>query len=225
MKKAFTLMELVIVVIVVGILATLGYPAYKNTIENANIKVCLANQETLKSALDIYVMENDEMPGGLSQLPSETIRRAYAQVMQQKGAWKIKLAYFIVGLRERGLAYAVTLSAVDFKKKLAHEDWRLLTCPDDARSLTERQATGGSYGLWKDIAGISSRDYKALSDDTILIGDCNTSTFTDQTGTGLSRRHPRYGVLSSETKAYGKRKDGKNVERTESTLSTYNQRQ
>mgnify|MGYP001590185566 CR=1 FL=1 len=69
-KAGFTLMEMMLVVVVIGILATLGFPAYKNVIEDSKAKVCQTNLRVISAALDIYAMEHDSIPGDLSKLPS-----------------------------------------------------------------------------------------------------------------------------------------------------------
>lgn len=196
-KKAFTLMEIIIIVVVIGILATLGLPTYQNVIEDSKAKVCQANLQALNTSLEIYAMEHDVMPGGLSELTPEYIEKAYAHILQEKGAWKIKLAYFIVRWEQRGLAYAGLLSDIS-KGNLS-----LITCPSD----TSPPPTGISYGLNSVLENMTSQAYRALPDDTLLIGDCENVTFTNLTD--LNERHKHYGILTSDTYAQVISKDKK----------------
>lgn len=178
-KKAFTLIEIVAIVAVIGILVTLGINAYGNIIEDSKAKICDTNQQALKTALDIYAMEHDTLPGDLSMLPSEYIQKAFARIMQGRGAWKIKLAYFVVGLEDRGVAYAGLLT--DY---LARGNQKLLTCP--------KNTSGGiSYGMNSALSNMSRADYRGLSSDTVLIADSNQATFTSSGGNcdNLAERH------------------------------------
>ena len=193
-RKSFTIMEVIVVVIIIGILATLGFPAYRNVIEDSRAKVCQANLSALQTALDVYAMEHDVMPGDLSELPAKYLERGYAKVLQQKGAWKIKLAYFILGIGQGKLAYAGLLT-----DDLAKGNASLLTCPDDT---TPPAAGGRSYGVHAGLAGMTSHDYRNLRGDTLMIGDCEAQTFDGNSGRGLEMRHRRFGVGRGGSKAF-----------------------
>ncbi len=191
-KKAFTLIEIITVVTIIGILATIGYPAYENAVEDSKAKVSQTNLKALKAALDIYIMEYDQVPGDLSQIPPGYIKNAYAEVIKQEGAWKIKLAYFIAGLQDGNLAYAANQ---DFLlNKLAKGDRGLITDPSD------RTTEGISYGLNSVLnpspgVGITAVGYNALAGYAIIIAVCDTDTFTLDSGIAR-RRHTRrqYGI-------------------------------
>jgi type II secretory pathway pseudopilin PulG len=181
-KQAFTLMGIIVVVIVIGILATVTIPIYQNAIEDAKAKACQTNLEALLVALDIYAMEQDKIPATLSELPWEYIQRAYVKILQKKDVWKIKLAYFILEWQKRDFAYAE-----HFINRLAKGDIKLITCLAD----TTPPAEGGiSYGLNSTLANMSSQEYQALSADTFLIGDCESATFTSSDD--LSKRHKHF---------------------------------
>ncbi|MFA4888461.1 MAG: prepilin-type N-terminal cleavage/methylation domain-containing protein [Candidatus Omnitrophota bacterium] len=165
--KAFTLLELVMVVVVIGILATLGYPVYRNMEKEAGDYVCVTNQQAIAAAFKIEAMESDVVPADLSQIPPKSIEKAYAQILKEKGAWKIKLAYYIVGLKDRGLAYAGVLS------KIGKGNLSLISCPFDNDSPVKNPATGRSYALNNSLIGKRLRDIK--DDDPIIVADCKDS--------------------------------------------------
>jgi general secretion pathway protein G len=161
-KKAFTLVEILVVVIVIGILATLGFPAYQNAVEASKEKVCSANLEVLQAAVEIYTMEHNTVPGSLSALKPEHIEKAFAKVMQGKDAWKKRLAYFIVEAPQWGLAYAQGFSSPR------------LRCPKNP----DTSSTAISYGLNAALANMSSSAYNALPDSTLVVADSDTLLFS-----------------------------------------------
>lgn len=57
-QDSFTLLELIIVVIIIGILASLAIPIYINTIEKQRGEVCINNMRTIFAAWRIYKMKN-----------------------------------------------------------------------------------------------------------------------------------------------------------------------
>ncbi len=177
-NKAFTLIEIMVVCVVIVILATISIPTYQTIVEKAHATTCETNLNILKSALDVYIMEHDTMPASLSRIPSEYIDDAYAKLLGQKGSWRIKLARFILDLNKKNFAYAALIDT------LGGGNIRIITCPNDS---TSPEAGGVSYGINNSLAGMKYRDYKNLSGDILLIGDCETAAFTN--ASDLSSRH------------------------------------
>ncbi len=188
-KKSFTLLELMVAFIILGILSTLGFTAYQGMLDDSKAKVCEKNLEALSVALDTYIMENDGIPAVTSQLPAKYIKNAYAQILKQDDAWKLKFAYFVIGLEKGNLAYAG-----DVLNKISAGNSNLLVCPC-------RGTEGNSYGINQAIAGglnkdgraigLSRDDIKKLPLSTVLIGDCDGAWFEETDG--LSGRHRRLG--------------------------------
>jgi len=59
-QKGFTLVELMVVVIIIGILIAIAVPVYNSTQEKARAAACKANQRTIDSAIVQWVMEEPE---------------------------------------------------------------------------------------------------------------------------------------------------------------------
>lgn len=57
-QRGFTLMELMIVIVIIGVLAAIGVPAYKNYVTEAKKSACNANRNTIATALGMYYAEH-----------------------------------------------------------------------------------------------------------------------------------------------------------------------
>ncbi len=57
-QRAFTLVELMVVIIIVGVLASLAMPRFSNTIEKSRIAEAINILQTLRDAQEVYSLEN-----------------------------------------------------------------------------------------------------------------------------------------------------------------------
>jgi prepilin-type N-terminal cleavage/methylation domain-containing protein len=186
-NRSFTLVEIMVSLVIIGILVTFGVPLYMNVVENSKAKICESNLKALRTALDIYAMEHDSFPASLSLLPRKYIREAYKRQMKEKGAWQIELAYFILQWREQGTAYA---NYQFLRDDIAKGNLSIITCPKGTDP-----SSGISYGVNKDaLEGKSYLYYKnTLAGSTPIVADCDSATFTG-TGDFAYMRHKRYKV-------------------------------
>lgn len=191
-KNGFTMMEVLIVVIIAGVLATMAIPIYQNVTEDAKVKVCAANLSALQVALDVYAMENDDMPTNLNQIPQEYIRFAFDRVLKEKGAWKIKLAQAIVNFDKGGFVYAADSFIRD---TLAKGNLQLVTCPSDSTPPDAVGIASYSYGINLDLAGKSSIYYReSFPASSPSIADSDAATFNV---TSFTLRHKHYGPMGN----------------------------
>lgn len=57
-QRGFTLMELMIVIVIIGVLAAIGVPAYTNYTKKAKAAACDANRRSIGTAIGLYYAEN-----------------------------------------------------------------------------------------------------------------------------------------------------------------------
>lgn len=70
-ESGFTLMELMIVMMIIGILATLAIPSFKSAIKAAQEAVLKEDLRVMRSAIDSYTMDKQKAPQSLDDLVTE----------------------------------------------------------------------------------------------------------------------------------------------------------
>jgi type IV pilus assembly protein PilA len=71
-KKGFTLVEIMIVVVIIGLLASMAIPAFQKVRTNSQDKAVLNNARQLSSASDQYYLENGVSTVTISDLIGPT---------------------------------------------------------------------------------------------------------------------------------------------------------
>ena len=63
MKRGFTLLEILVVIVIIGVIAALAFPVYERTVEGGRASACISNLRQLGAGLNLYLGEhNMEMP-------------------------------------------------------------------------------------------------------------------------------------------------------------------
>jgi len=75
--KGFTLIELIVVIAVLGVLATLIIPKVVGVKSEAETKAMQANERIIRNALERYYLDNDEYPGALGDLEGGYLEEGY----------------------------------------------------------------------------------------------------------------------------------------------------
>jgi general secretion pathway protein G len=66
--QGFTLLELMIVMVVIGLLAAIAIPSYTRNIRAANEAVLKADLHTMRTAIDSYTVDKQKAPQSLDDL-------------------------------------------------------------------------------------------------------------------------------------------------------------
>ena len=67
-QKGFTLIELIVVIVILGILAAVAVPRFTGRTKQAKVGAAKASIKAIGIALDMYEMDHGEYPGGLQAL-------------------------------------------------------------------------------------------------------------------------------------------------------------
>jgi len=85
-KKGFTLIEILIVVIILGILATLAVPQFTRMISRARMAEAWAGLGAVRTAQSIYWMEKTAYAGSISDLDCDSSAGNFAFTVTGGGA-------------------------------------------------------------------------------------------------------------------------------------------
>src|SRR5882757_3276714 len=67
-QQGFTLLELMIVMIIIGVLAAIAVPAYLQSVRHAKEAVLKEDLRTMRSAIDSYTVDKQKAPQALQDL-------------------------------------------------------------------------------------------------------------------------------------------------------------
>lgn len=74
-EKGFTVLELMVVVLIVGILVAVGVPVFMANVRNSNTKSCQTNLRTLDSAINTFRAERQTEPATVNDLVPDYVKR------------------------------------------------------------------------------------------------------------------------------------------------------
>jgi len=107
-RKGFTLLEVLIVVIIIGILAAIALPQYTTTIEKSRSGEAATNIGSLRTSLDRYWYQNGSITADLSSLdidnPNLITNKLYTYTIADNGTSADVRKYTVTATRTVGSA-------------------------------------------------------------------------------------------------------------------------
>jgi len=106
LKKGFTLLEVLIVVIIIGILAAISLPQYVATLEKSKSSEAASNVGSLRAAVDRYWYQNGSFPAAITDLdidnPNSVTNKLYTYTITDGGTSATTRAYTVTATRTVG---------------------------------------------------------------------------------------------------------------------------
>lgn len=150
MARAFTLLETLMTVLVIVIVAAASISSYQGYRDRVAVLVDETNQKILAAAVKIAAANSGSVAGGLSELPPESVERAYALVTEGKRPYTL-LAYLGEIWQE---AWSEKTAHADtfLPSKYYKQDLKVITCLKDKTPPTGfdtigKPAGGKSYDI------------------------------------------------------------------------------
>ena len=115
-NKAFTIIELLAVLVILGVIASITVVGMSNSVNNSRKKAYEAHEETLKRAAQSYLLENDtEMPdtaGTTKRVNASTLYSAgYIEILEDPvNKNDCNTNSYVIVTRENNVGYNVNLS-------------------------------------------------------------------------------------------------------------------
>ena len=87
--RGFTLIELIVVMLIISLLASLAVPRYFGSVEKSKSAVLKEDLSLMREALDKYYGDNDKYPGTLDELVSRKYLRSIPRdpVTESTATW------------------------------------------------------------------------------------------------------------------------------------------
>lgn len=164
-KKAFTLVELMVVVIAMGIIMSFAYGTYSSYQNRTQIMVDQENLKILAAAIRIQATETGTVAGSLSELTPENIGRAYVQLFREGRPYTMLAHLKCLWNEWCGVPTAEALVPAEYYGK----QLKTILCPSDATPPTGFTFTNGHWvptgGISYEMpaAGVNSPRGKSLS--------------------------------------------------------------
>ena len=189
-SKAFTIAELMVAVLILTILVSLASVSYQRYRDRAAMLVDETNEKIILAAVKLYAYDTNALPGTLSQLRNDDLKRAYALVTNGKQPYTV-LAFLREQMGLLDITEAFAVGPLDKylggPQATQAQIWKVLTCPMDS---TPPSAGGVSYGITGGINGAANKPLSWLlnpaNTGATIIMESDIANPTDLDG---ARRH------------------------------------
>jgi len=113
LQKGFTLIELMIVVAIIGILASIALPAYQTYVAKSNITSIQASAAAAKTAVWQYYIDNGGMPADVAAVTADDNLSGLNGLMTGGTLPGGSTGLFTAGADATSMSYVVTLAGIN----------------------------------------------------------------------------------------------------------------
>lgn len=92
-SQGFTLIELMVVIVILGLLVTIVAPNFQKIFGGAQVDITKANMANIEKAIDIYKLKNSRLPDSLADLISSDGEGMLPGTEPPKDAWGNEYVY------------------------------------------------------------------------------------------------------------------------------------
>lgn len=93
MRKAFSLMELMVVIIILGLLAAFVLPSLTGKSDDAKVKLTCVQMKSIDQALKMYKIDNSSYPSTEEGLNLLVEKKYFEDNKEPQDSWKSKYIY------------------------------------------------------------------------------------------------------------------------------------
>ena len=160
-KKAFTLVELLVVVLIIGILAAIALPQYQKAAERAKVAEALIVLKTVVRAAEAYYLANGTWPTKFDELtvdiPWTGNQKGFTTVTDTRsnGDWSLQV-YFTS--TDSGQMHSIMLTRLRGKYKGAYIFWHFIASLHPGTTLHARCSEYNGDGKLLSFSG-NTGDY------------------------------------------------------------------
>ena len=88
-ERGFTIMELLVVIVIIGVLAAIGVPAYKSMTEKAKQAACDATRHTLQTGVAMHYADKGSYPDNTGAAIADYIDNAATITCPDGGTYTV----------------------------------------------------------------------------------------------------------------------------------------
>ena len=121
-QHGFTLIELVVVVLIIGVLASIAVPRLANAWDDAKASACKANMRQIEAALELYYFEHGEYPSAADFTTSENLNLKSTPTCPQAKKDESQYAYKPTTTNSKNTGYELKCNIHEFTITEAEEN-------------------------------------------------------------------------------------------------------
>ena len=112
-KKGFTLVEILIVVVILGILAAIVIPQFSDASTQSKVSSAKSSLQTLRSQISLYKIQHNDNPPSLANFATQMTQKTNAAGTTNAGDGPLLYGPYMQAIPKNPFNNSVTLAAAD----------------------------------------------------------------------------------------------------------------